>query len=283
VKLLVISGLSGSGKSIALRTLEDLGYYCIDNLPVSLLPEFAKNIGESSQSNDKIAVGIDARNMAAGLKNFPQIIDKLKRSDIECEILFIEADDNTLLKRFSETRRKHPLTSKETSLHDAIQKERTLLGAFSENADLHIDTSDTNVHQLRDLIRERVAARPASMSLLFESFGYKNGIPVAADFVFDVRCIPNPYWEPGLRTLTGLDMEVIHFLKQQPLADKMYAQIKLFLETWIPAFEEDNRSYMTVAIGCTGGQHRSVYLVNRLGDHFRMSATDVLVKHRELA
>lgn len=285
MKLLIISGLSGSGKSIALHVLEDLGYYCIDNLPIGMLPALADQLKHHhNNSQECVAVGIDARNLTGDLESFPAILKDLNNRGIHCEVFFLEANDATLLKRFSETRRRHPLSSDEVPLSEAIIQERTLLEPISSTADLLIDTSQTNIHQLRDLIHGRVSsAEHAQLSVLFESFGYKHGIPVNADFVFDIRCIPNPHWVPELRALTGHDREVIDYLEQHEDVHHMYKDIQQLLETWIPRFEADNRSYMTIAIGCTGGQHRSVYMVNKLNQYFSLQRDGVLSRHRELS
>lgn len=284
MKLTIISGLSGSGKSVALHVLEDLGYYSIDNLPIGLLPAFADQVIATPDSGfSDFAVGIDARNLNKDLERFPDILHSLRERGVACELLFLVANDTTLLKRFSETRRKHPLTSESLPLEEAIQAERRLLEPLIDSADLVLDTSSTNVHQLRDLVRERLAgAARGKLSLLFESFGYKHGLPVDADFVFDVRCVPNPHWEPELRALTGRDAEVVRYLERQSQVEAMYVDLRRFLENWIPCFEADNRTYMTVAVGCTGGQHRSVYFVERLAEHFRALTDNILVRHREL-
>lgn len=280
----IVSGLSGSGKSVALHTLEDLDYYCIDNLPVALLEPFvAQLLNHPQPGQDAVAVGIDARNQSSDLQHFPDILKRLRARGIHIEILYLQADDETLLKRFSETRRRHPLSRGTRTLADAIRDERSLLQPISAAASLHIDTTHTNVHQLRDLVHERVAGKSdGALSLLFKSFGYKHGIPEDADFVFDVRCLPNPHWDPRLRPQTGLDQDVVEYLDEQPLVDEMYQEIRSFLDAWIPRFERENRSYLTVALGCTGGQHRSVYLTERLGAHFRERYPSVLVRHREL-
>ena len=284
MKLVIVSGLSGSGKSIVLHALEDLDFYCIDNLPLSLLPAFAAQISASPRRNyEHAAVGIDARNLTDDFESFSDVLAEIRSHGLDCEILFLQADDATLIKRFSETRRKHPLTRSGTSLAEAIGRERKLLSALAVNADWCIDTSRTNVHQLRDLVRERMLQEARSLTLTFLSFGFKHGIPVDADFVFDVRCLPNPHWVPQLRVQTGLDAEVKAFLEQQALVGEMFADLSSFMERWLPRFQADNRSYMTVAIGCTGGQHRSVYLSNRLAEHFAQSELEVLVRHRELA
>ncbi len=285
MKLTIVSGLSGSGKSVALHVLEDLGYHSIDNLPIGLLPAFAGQIIDTPDSGfDRFAVGIDARNLNKDLERFAQILETLRARGLACELFFLEANDATLLKRFSETRRKHPLTTETLSLEEAIEAERRLLEPLIHSADLVLDTSATNVHQLRDLIRERVSASArGALSLLFESFGYKHGLPVDADFVFDVRCIPNPHWEPELRALTGLSPAVVRYLESQGEVDAMYQDLCRFLDRWVPRFEADNRTYMTVAVGCTGGQHRSVYMVERLARHFGRQREHVLVRHRELS
>ena len=284
MKLVIVSGLSGSGKSVALHTLEDLDYYCIDNLPIGLLESFAQQLLDNPRaSQDNIAVGIDARSLPDDLQHFPQILKHLRDRGIHTEVLYLQADDDTLLKRFSETRRKHPLGKGNVPLSDAIRQERSLLQPISSNASLHIDTTHTNVHQLRDLVQERVGAKTAgTLSLLFKSFGFKHGVPEDADFVFDVRCLPNPHWDPRLRPQTGLDEDVVDYLGDQPLVNEMLEELSRFLATWIPHFERENRSYLTVALGCTGGQHRSVYLAQRLGEHFKTRYPSVLVRHRDL-
>ncbi|MBL1277973.1 MAG: RNase adapter RapZ [Ectothiorhodospiraceae bacterium] len=285
MKLVVISGVSGSGKSTALHVLEDQDYYCIDNLPVGLLPDFAVKMSAfPGQLGELAAVGIDARNPALDLSRFPEILNTLKATGIDCEVIFLDADDEVLLKRFSETRRKHPLSGDDVPLHDAIHHERLLLQPINDTADLYVDTTQRNVHQLRDLIRERIqGTKESGLSILFESFGFKHGIATDADFVFDVRCLPNPHWETKLRTLTGLDKPVADFLEGQSLVEKYFDTIKSFMTNWIPCFEADNRSYLTVAIGCTGGQHRSVYLSERLGQFFRQQRDHVIIRHRDLS
>jgi UPF0042 nucleotide-binding protein len=284
MNLIIISGLSGSGKSVALHALEDMDFYCIDNLPISLLDAFATEINRQPQDNgNNVAVGIDARNHPDQLVNFPDIINDLKNRGIHCKILFLQADDATLLQRFSETRRKHPLSGTDTPLADAIVKERQLLTPIAANADMFIDTSRTNVHQLRDLVMEvHRKSDPGSISLLLRSFGYKHGIPADSDFVFDARCLPNPYWQPSLRSQTGRDKGVIDYLDQEAVAQQYYQQLKQFLDEWVPHFNADNRSYLSIAIGCTGGQHRSVYLVEKLARHLERQSAEVVKRHREL-
>ncbi|MFK5913276.1 MAG: RNase adapter RapZ [Woeseiaceae bacterium] len=282
MKLVIVSGLSGSGKSIALQVLEDLEYYCIDNLPVNMLTALSKEI--TSAQHEYVAIGIDARNVATELNDFPEQIKQLEKNDIHCEIFFLEASDAALIKRFSETRRKHPLSNTETPLSEAIIQERHLLEPISALADLRIDTSATNVHQLRQLIKVRVQkADNQSISIMFESFGFKHGVPINADFVFDIRCLPNPHWIPELRALTGFDSDVIKYLDTHNEVNEMLTDITTFIDKWIPRFEADNRSYITIAIGCTGGQHRSVYLVNKLAKIIESKHNNVLSRHRELS
>jgi len=284
MKLIVISGVSGSGKSTALNVLEDIGYYCIDNLPVGLLPSLAEQMHNiPNELVENIAVGIDARNLPGELHRFPYILGQLKNKGMPCEIVFLDADDDILLKRFSETRRKHPLSLDDTPLMEAIKKERELLEPISSRADLYVDTSRTNLHQLRELIRERLeGGEKQTLSLLIESFGFKYGVPADADFMFDARCLPNPHWEPRLRALTGKDQDVVDFLQAQPQVDRLFQDILHFAQTWLPCFEAENRSYMTIAIGCTGGQHRSVYLSERLAKTLRENYDSVSIRHRDL-
>ncbi len=283
MKLVIVSGLSGSGKSVALHTLEDLGYYCIDNLPAGLLSALALELNLAPNPIENAAVGIDARNLPQALQQFNHILDQLSGQGIESEILFLTCEADTLIKRFSETRRRHPLSNDQLPLAEAVEHERMLLEPIARRADLFIDTSRTTIHQLRDLVQQRVERRQESrLSLLFESFGYKNGIPTDADFVFDARCLPNPHWQPDLQPLTGRDQAVIDYLEGGPRVEQMYAELCTFLDHWVPAFEADNRSYLTIAIGCTGGQHRSVYLTDRLSGYFIDRYPSVATRHREL-
>lgn len=285
MRLLIISGTSGAGKSVVLNALEDIGCYCIDNLPMALIPAFAEEMASAKfHEYDTVAVGIDARNLNNDFAAFPALLKQLKSTDLECEVIFIDANDETLIKRFSETRRRHPLTDNEVPLEEAILQERLMLRPIASKSDMQLDSTRTNVHQLRDLVQARIGRRSSpNMSVLFESFGFKHGIPVEADFVFDVRCLPNPHWEPRLRALTGQDFEVAHFLENHFEVNRMFDGIKGFLESWLPQFAADKRSYMTIAIGCTGGQHRSVYFVERLSEYFRSQKHRVLTRHRELA
>ncbi|MEW7976896.1 MAG: RNase adapter RapZ [Candidatus Sedimenticola endophacoides] len=284
MKLIIVTGLSGSGKSVALHTLEDLGYYCIDNLPVFLLPAFTQKLQQGDDRRFALsAVGIDARNPSADLNALTSMLPPLQEYGIRCEVIYLEAQDETLIKRYSETRRRHPLSSDDQSLAEAIGRERELLAPFLSAADLRIDTTGTNQHELRDIIRGRVGARPdGALSLLFQSFGFKHGVPNDADFVYDVRCLPNPHWHKRLRPLTGRDRPVQEFLGSDGRVGLLQQEITTFLENWIPCFEADGRSYLTVAIGCTGGQHRSVYLTEQLAAHFREHGHHSQIRHREL-
>lgn len=283
MRLLIISGRSGSGKSTALNMLEDHGYYCIDNLPASLLPAFVRRISSDTLELPRVAVSIDARNIPDDLKKVPAILQELRESSLDTEIIFLDASGPTLIKRFSESRRRHPLTTSTVGLREAIGREREMLEPIAALAGLSIDTSTMSIHQLRDIIRSRLIDKNTSaLSVMFESFGFKSGVPVDADIVFDVRCLPNPYWEPELRPLTGLDQPVMDFLSQHDDVNEMLADIRAFLEKWLPRFEASNRSYMTVAVGCTGGQHRSVYLCERLREAFTGNITNLQVLHREL-
>ena len=284
MKLVIVSGHSGSGKSVALHTLEDLGYYCIDNLPAGLLSALALELKLAPNPVETAAVGIDARNLPQALAQFNDILDQLHTQGVDSEILFLTCDPDTLIKRFSETRRRHPLSNDRVSLAEAVEKERALLEPIAKRADLFIDTSKTTIHQLRGLVHQRIERhRKSQLSLSFESFGYKHGIPTDVDFVFDVRCLPNPHWLPKLRPLTGRDPDVIQYLEGEILVKQMVQELYNFLNHWIPVFEADKRSYLTIAIGCTGGQHRSVYLAERLARHFEDRYPSVAIRHRELS
>jgi len=283
MQLVIISGRSGSGKSTALHQLEDEGYYCIDNLPVSLLPALVKETSRDDFSQFRgTAVCIDARNAWKDLASFSDIVDQLPAS-VHSEILYLDADDGALIKRFSETRRRHPLSSETTPLAEAIDKERGLLGPIASDASLVLDTTQLTIYELRDAIKQRLLKNSTgSMSLLFQSFGFKRGVPADSDLVFDVRMLPNPHWVKPLRLKSGLDREVQEFLESQPLAEELYEDIRNYLDRWLPRYKDSNRSYMTVAIGCTGGQHRSVYLADRLHRHYRDRFPNIHVRHREL-
>jgi UPF0042 nucleotide-binding protein len=286
LELIIVSGLSGSGKSIALETLEDSGYYCIDNLPINLFEPFiqgAKQEAEAGQIYRKVAISIDARSRCESLQQFPDTLELATHMGISCQVMFLKAGEESLLKRFSETRRKHPLTDRSRSLTEAITLESALLVPIASRADLVIDTSHTNIHQLRDLIRERIGAkRDHRMSVYCLSFGYKNGIPFDADFTFDARCLPNPHWVPALRPKTGRDPEVSAFLENIPEVRRYLDDMASFMQTWAPRFASENRSYLTIAVGCTGGQHRSVYLAEALAARLDSEEYDLLVRHRDL-
>jgi UPF0042 nucleotide-binding protein len=281
MRLVIISGLSGSGKSVALHMLEDLDYYCVDNIPAGLLPMFISHTVRSDEANYRhTAVGVDARNRPEEIASVPKLVDELKRSGVRCELIFLRADENALLKRYSETRRRHPLSRDGLGLTDALQQERELLEPIADAADLIIDTTRSSVHELRELIRQRVRGRvEGRMSILFESFAYRQGVPDDADFVFDVRSLPNPFWEPGLAKFTGRDTPVIEYLERHEQVNRMFNDLVGFLGHWIPEFISTNRSYLTIAIGCTGGQHRSVYLVERLARHFSALFPQVTTRH----
>jgi UPF0042 nucleotide-binding protein len=282
MKLVIVTGLSGAGKSIALDTLEDLGFYCVDNLPIPLLPALGAELLKAPGRNRYAAVGIDARSEPQNLQRMPDILGQLKQQGFEPEIFFLTADDEVLLKRFSETRRKHPLSNTTGSLAEAIALERRLLGPLMERADLRIDTRSTHVHQLRHLLRDRFKARISGrLSLQFVSFGFKFGSPSDADFIFDLRCLPNPHWQPALRPLTGKDTPVIEFLEASASVLEMKQDLIGFLQKWIAAFDAEGRSYLTVALGCTGGQHRSVYMAEALFCHFNSGERNLSVRHRE--
>ena len=286
MRLIIVSGLSGSGKTVALHALEDAGYYCVDNLHLGLLTAFVRQLMTPRMPlYETAAVGIDARSGIEELDHFGEIIEEIRGLGVNLQIIFLRADEDVLLRRFSETRRKHPLARRGVPLMEAIGLERSLLSRIAVRADLTVDTTRTNVHQLTHLIRDRVEqAGDQGLSLLFQSFGFKHGAPVDSDFVFDVRCLPNPYWEPMLRNLTGRDEAVVSFLAQYEVVDRMFESLRDFLADWIPWFEQEHRSYMTVSVGCTGGQHRSVYLTERLARHFReIRGTDVSTRHRELS
>jgi RNase adapter protein RapZ len=277
VHLIILTGLSGSGKSVALRALEDSGFYCIDNLPATMLPLISQHVETSLYQN--IAVSIDSR--SAAIETLPNAIELLKSNDHIVDLIFLEASTETLVKRFSETRRKHPLSDKETTLAESIAHEHDLLSNLSQIAH-RIDTSNSNANALRKHIRELIAQPSNEMVLLFSSFGFKNGLPLDADFVFDVRSLPNPHYDQELRHQTGKDEAVASFLENTPVAMDMLSDIKQFIEKWLLSFEQDNRSYLTIGIGCTGGQHRSVYFVEQLSAYFQASKYKVIIRHREL-
>lgn len=277
MQLVIVTGLSGSGKSIALKALEDSGYYCVDNLPATLLPDTTRHLDKAGQQ--RIAVSIDTR--SSSLEALPAMIRSLRAQDVDVQVLFLDASAETLVKRFSETRRRHPLSDASTTLAESIRLEREMLAQLGDLGH-RMDTSDLNPNVLRSWVKDFIASEHEGLTLLFTSFGFKHGIPLDADFVFDVRCLPNPNYDPELKPLTGRDQPVVAFLEGQEMAQAMYRDICGYVEKWLPCFMNDNRSYLTVAIGCTGGQHRSVYFTERLSKHFRDLQHKVLVRHREL-
>ena len=281
MKQIVVSGRSGSGKTIALRVLEDLGYYCVDNLPVTLLPQL---VNETRDRHDRLAVSIDVRNMPEQSGDIENLLGQIRQaSDIEFSSIFTDADNATLIRRYGESRRLHPLSRKDLSLDQAILQETHLLAPLSTTADLRIDTSTLSIHDLSEQICERILGRKEKeLVLVFESFGFKHGTPKDADFVFDARFLPNPHWVPELRPLTGLDGPVRDYLQAQPDVMLYSQQIDTLLSNWLPHLERNNRSYVTVAIGCTGGQHRSVFITEQLAASFRARNKTVQVRHRTL-
>jgi len=278
MQLVIVTGLSGSGKSIALKVLEDSGYYCVDNLPAQLLRETVDFLRDSG--SERVAISIDVRS-GSSLLQLPDLLEKMKSSDLETHIVFLDATAETLVKRFSETRRRHPLAEHDRTLTESIELERELLERVGTLGH-RIDTSELNPNTLRNWVRDLLALGDTGLVLLFQSFGFKHGIPLDADFVFDVRCLPNPHYDPQLRDFTGRDANVIAFLSANRDVQDMVAHIRDYIERWLPCFVRDNRSYLTVAIGCTGGRHRSVYFAEQLSAHFGKSR-QVLVRHRELA
>lgn len=281
--LIVVTGLSGSGKSVALKTLEDLDVYCTDNLPVELLPEFVKSVAGDGRKMAHMAVGIDVRN-ASDLARIPEWLSAVGSLGFDYKLVFFDTRDEVLLKRYSDTRRKHPLSHGGLALADAIELERLRLRPLQAIADLVMDTSEMNVHQMRRQVTTALGVGTTrGMSLLFESFAYKRGLPADADFVFDARVLPNPHWDARLRPLSGRDAAVREHLDQDPVVQEFVAHVQAFLESWVPRFEAETRSYLTIAFGCTGGRHRSVYLAERLAAHARSHGREgVLTFHREL-
>ena len=280
MKLIIVSGRSGSGKTVALRVLEDLGYYCVDNIPVNLLPALTHTV---INDYENVAVSLDVRNLPDEPGDIAEMIDYLPNA-VELNFLYLDANDADLIKRFSETRRLHPLIRRNIPLDQALSLEKKLLEPVSSRADLYINTSQLSPHQLSDLVRERILGKKSgSMVLVFESFGFKHGIPPDADYVFDARFLPNPFWEKDLKGYTGLDQPVKDFLSSQPIVTKFIWQINSFMLTWLPHLERNNRSYVTIAIGCTGGKHRSVYIAELLADNFRKERDDVQSHHRDMS
>jgi UPF0042 nucleotide-binding protein len=286
MEFVIISGRSGSGKSTALQLLEDTGYTCIDNLPINLLPALIAETNNTEQkvhNVKKFAVGIDARNFSGDLNRFPEIINEAKQQDIKFTIAYLDASNSVLIKRFSETRRKHPLSTKTQSLEESINAESILLEPIARLSDITINTSTLSLHELRSAIKKKIAGdNLEGMALMIESFGFKYGNPVDADFIFDVRCLPNPFWLSDLRSFTGQQEPVQEFLSQQEQVNDMQKDIIQFIEKWIPSFEQNNRSYLTVAIGCTGGVHRSVYLAEQISQYFQSRYKNVQTRHKQL-
>ncbi|MDP2515148.1 RNase adapter RapZ [Photobacterium damselae subsp. piscicida] len=279
MRLMVVSGRSGSGKSVALRVLEDLGYYCVDNLPVNLLTQFIETIGDEQQD---VAVSLDVRNMPSDTQALEIILNDLSNK-VDLNILFLDADNKELVKRYSETRRLHPLSRDNMSLEQAILSESKIMEVIKERADLVVDTTGKSIHNLSETVRSRVLGRESrELILVFESFGFKYGLPTDADYVFDVRFLPNPHWVPELKPQTGLDEGVKTFLASHAEVNQLIYQVRNFIETWLPMLEKNNRSYVTVAIGCTGGQHRSVYIAQQLAEYFQHSGQQIRIRHRTL-
>jgi len=277
MQLILITGLSGSGKSVALNVLEDNGFYYVDNLPAQLLPQTVEFL--AAAGHPRVALSVELRD-AATLSGLPGKITEFRRQGHDVRVLFLEAKADTLIKRFSETRRRHPLSDGRLTLPECIGRERELLAGIADIAH-HMDTSDLGPNTLRNWVKDFVGLPAGGLTLLFESFGFKHGLPLDADIVFDARCLPNPNYDARLQPLTGRDRAVIEFLEAEPATKKMLEDIRRFVADWLPEFDRDNRSYLTVAVGCTGGQHRSVYLVEALAGRFRQGA-QVLVRHREL-
>lgn len=283
MKLVVVSGLSGAGKTVALRQYEDLGWYCIDNIPLDFVePLVTHALLNADPRYARLAIGVDARETPLQISTFPERLELFRKRGVNVDVLFLTATEEIILKRYSETRRKHPLSDSQTSLLEAIYQERALLAPIANAADVTIDTTRLNLHELRSAIDRRLPGATPKLAVLFLSFGFKNGIPTGADYVFDVRCLPNPHWVPALRPLDGRAAPIANYLSAQPEVTAMQTDITGFLERWLPAYEAQDRAYVTVAVGCTGGQHRSVYLVEQIAPHFQSQFAQVVIKHREL-
>jgi UPF0042 nucleotide-binding protein len=281
IHLVVLTGMSGGGKTVALRALEDLEFYCVDNLPSALLPQLVEAATRGDSHRHRIAVGVDVRNRDEDFQYMPQVLSQLAAT-VQVHLIFIDCNDEVLIKRYSETRRRHPLALRGVSLADAIAEERRLLRPLMAIAERVIDSSNLNVHQLRRLIATGYAQTTSGLTLMFQSFAFRRGLPLDSDFVFDARCLPNPHWEPTLRPLSGKDTAVRDFLESQPIVGEYVDDTTRWLDAWLPRFEADDRSYVTISIGCTGGRHRSVYLVEKLAAHYRTMREGVLTFHREL-
>jgi UPF0042 nucleotide-binding protein len=283
VHLVVLTGMSGGGKTVALRALEDLEFYCVDNLPTALLPQLVQSVMKDGRGRRRrIAEGVEVRNRVEDFEHMPLVLSELADAGVHVHLVFLDCRDEVLIKRYSETRRRHPLALRGVSLADAIAEERRLLRPLIGIAEKAIDSSDLNVHQLRRLIATGYAQATEGLTLMFQSFAFRRGLPLDSDFVFDARCLPNPHWQPKLRPLSGKDAPVREFLEADPLVGEYFADTTRWLDAWLPRFEQDDRSYVTISIGCTGGRHRSVYLVERLAAHYRARHEGVLTFHREL-
>ena len=283
VHLIVLTGMSGGGKTVALRALEDLEFYCVDNLPSALLPELVNAVTKGGGKQRRIAVGVDVRNRGADFDHMPTVLSELAAAGVHAHLIFLDCRDEVLIKRYSETRRRHPLATRGLSLADAIIEERKLLRPLIAIAEKVIDSTDLNVHQLRRLVATGYAQTTEGLTLMFQSFAFRRGLPLDADFVFDARCLPNPHWQPHLRPLSGKDAPVRDFLESDALVSEFFTDTARWLDAWIPRFEQDDRSYLTISVGCTGGRHRSVYLVEKLAAYYRDRREGVLTFHRELS
>jgi len=281
--VIIVSGMSGGGKSTALNALEDLGFYCVVNLPAELLPGFGPQLSSNPKLYRKVALGIDARSREANLQVVLDWLNSLREQGFNCKLLFITADKPVLIQRFSETKRRHPLTGSDQALPAAIESEQQLLEPLRLQADQVIDSSNTNIHQLRRQVWNFADRRSSGLSIVLQSFAYKQGVPQDVDFMFDARILPNPYWEEELRGLNGRDEAVKEWLESDARVIQMTADIQKFMSTWLPAFQEAQRSYVTIGIGCTGGKHRSVYLAEKLGKALMEKHDNVLIHHREMA
>ncbi|MGV6859203.1 MAG: RNase adapter RapZ [bacterium] len=288
MNIFIISGLSGSGKTVALHALEDEGFYCMDNLPIGLLTRVVQHLENNPHhTNESIALGVDARSRGEDLKHFPQVVQAIREAGHTTTVLFLQTEQQVLLKRFSETRRKHPLSHDGLPLLESLEEEKQLLAPILVSADITLDTTGLNIHELNLALKKRLGysdpESPNSLSVLVQSFGFKHGIPLDSDYVFDMRCLPNPYWESSLRKFTGLEEPVIDYLSQFEDVHKMIKSMTDYLDTWIPVFANSNRSYLTVSIGCTGGRHRSVYVTERVGEHLQETIKkSISIQHRDV-